>query len=81
MASTLAAVADDLAAAAHQWQTDGWALVDGLIPQQDIDAVAGDLDRIFSTDTFADYNRASRFGDGTPEGRRFRATQALIERR
>jgi hypothetical protein len=68
-------VADDLSAAAHQWQTDGWALVDGLIPQHDLDAVTEDLDRLFSTDTFADYNRASGFGDGSPEGRSFRATQ------
>jgi len=72
---TFGAVADDLAAAAHQWQTDGWALVDGLVPQADIDAVKGDLEQLFSTDTFADYNRAGRFGDGSPEGKRFRATQ------
>lgn len=64
-----------LAAAAHQWQTEGWALVDGLIPTDDIDAVAGDLERLFAADTFADYNRASGFGDGTPEGRQFRSTQ------
>jgi hypothetical protein len=73
--STVAPVAEDLAAAAHRWQTEGWALVDGLVPQVDVDAVADDLKRLFSTDTFANYNRAAGFGDGSPEGRRFRATQ------
>jgi hypothetical protein len=68
-------VADDLAAAAHLWQTEGWALVDGLVPAADVDAVADDLERLFGTDTFADYNRAKGLGDGAPEGRQFRATQ------
>lgn len=68
-------VADDLEAAAAQWRTEGWALVDGLVPEADIDAVAGDLRRLFSGDTFDDYNQASGFGDDSPEGRRFRATQ------
>lgn len=65
----------DLVAAAHQWQTEGWALVDGLLPEADVDAVADDLRRLFSGDTFADYNGAAGFGDGSPEGRRFRSTQ------
>ncbi|HUP86046.1 MAG TPA: hypothetical protein VM143_10300 [Acidimicrobiales bacterium] len=65
----------DLAAAARQWQTEGWALVHGLVPTADVDAVAGDLDHLFTADTFADYNRASGFGDSSPEGRAFRATQ------
>lgn len=68
-------MAQDLATAAQQWQTDGWALVEGLVPEGDIDAVAADLERLFSADTFADYNRATGLGDGAPEGRRFRATQ------
>jgi hypothetical protein len=68
-------MADDLLAAAHQWQTEGWALVDGLIPESEIDAVAGDLGRLFTADTFADYNRATGIGDGSPEGRQFRSTQ------
>ncbi|HEY1831099.1 MAG TPA: phytanoyl-CoA dioxygenase family protein [Acidimicrobiales bacterium] len=68
-------MADDLLAAAHQWQTQGWALVDGLVSAAEVDAVAGDLEHLFGTDTFADYNRASRFGDGSPEGRQFRRTQ------
>ena len=58
--STLGPVEDNLLAAAHQWQSEGWALVDGLVPGSDVDAVAGDLDRLFAADTFADYNRASR---------------------
>jgi len=66
---------DDLAAAARQWQTEGWALVDGLVPEADIDAVAGDLKRLFDGDTFADYNRSTGFGDGPPDGRGFRETQ------
>jgi len=65
----------DLVAAARQWQTEGWALVDGLVPEDDVDAVAGDLERLFSTDTFADYNKAAGFGDGSPVGRAFRSTQ------
>ena len=66
---------EDLLRAAHHWQTEGWALVDGLVRQADVDAVAGDLEDLFGADTCADYNRASGFGDGSPEGRRFRSTQ------
>jgi hypothetical protein len=69
------AVANDLQTAALQWQTEGWALVDGLIPTADIDAVADDLEHLFSEDTFANYNRAAGFGDGSPEGRQFRSSQ------
>jgi hypothetical protein len=68
-------VADDLLAAAHQWQSEGWALVDGLVPEAEVDAVAGDLERLYATDTFADYNRAAGFGDRSPRGRQFRSTQ------
>ena len=68
-------MADDLLAAAYQWQTEGWAVVDGLISAADIDAVAEDLERLYGSDTFADYNRAAGFGDGSPEGRQFRSTQ------
>ena len=68
-------MAGDLAAAAHQWQTDGWALVEGLVPTSDIDAVASDLQQLFAGDTFDDYNQAAGFGDGSPEGRQFRSTQ------
>jgi hypothetical protein len=68
-------VADDLLKAAHQWQTEGWALVNGLVSRDDVDAVAGDLEGLFAADTFADYNQSSGFGDGSPEGRRFRSTQ------
>ena len=50
-------------------------MVDGLVPEADVDAVAGDLERLFSDDTFADYNQAAGFGDGAPEGRQFRSTQ------
>ena len=66
---------DDLAAAAHRWQTEGWALVDGLLDPADVDAEAGDLERLFAADTFDDYNRAAGFGDGSPEGRLYRSTQ------
>jgi Phytanoyl-CoA dioxygenase (PhyH) len=68
-------MSNDLHAAAHQWQTEGWALVDGLIEAEEIDAVADDLERLFSGDTFANYNRAAGIGDGSPEGRQFRSTQ------
>jgi Phytanoyl-CoA dioxygenase (PhyH) len=68
-------MADDVLEAARQWQNEGWALVEGLVEEADIDAVADDLQRLFATDTFADYNRASGFGDGAPEGRQFRSTQ------
>ena len=66
---------DDLRAAAHQWQTEGWVLVDGLVQGSEVDAVANDLALLFGADTFADYNRAAGFGDGSPEGRQFRSTQ------
>jgi hypothetical protein len=59
-------MAGDLLAAARQWQSEGWAIVDGLIREDEVDAVAGDLERLFAADTFADYNRASGFGDGPP---------------
>lgn len=68
-------MAADLAAAAAQWQTEGWALVEGLVPDADIDAVADDLRRLYAEDTFADYNGAAGAGDGSPEGRRFRESQ------
>ena len=66
---------DDLADAARQWQTEGWAVVDGLVPTADVDAAADDLERLFAAETFADYNRATGLGDGSPEGRQFRSTQ------
>ena len=65
----------DLTAAAHRWQTEGWALVDGLVPTDDIDAVQPDLEHLFAVDTFDDYNRAAKFGDGAPDGKGFRASQ------
>jgi hypothetical protein len=66
---------EHLLSSLHQWQTEGWALVDGLIPEADVDAVAGDLRKLFATDTFADYNRSSGIGDGSPHGRQFRSSQ------
>jgi hypothetical protein len=33
------------------------------------------VERLFAADTFANYNKAAGFGDGSPEGRRFRSTQ------
>lgn len=65
----------ELLAAAQQWRTEGWALVDGLVPEREIDAVADDLEHLFAADTFADYNRCAGIGDGSPEGRQFRSTQ------
>jgi Phytanoyl-CoA dioxygenase (PhyH) len=68
-------VDDDLADAAHQWQTEGWAVVEALVSTADIDAAAADLERLFAADTFAGYNRATGFGDGSPEGRELRSAQ------
>ncbi len=68
-------VGDDFEAAARQWQTEGWALVEGLVPETDIDAAADDLARLYGGDTFDDYNRAKGFGDGAPDGKQFRAKQ------
>lgn len=65
----------ELAVAARQWQQDGWALVEGLIPADDIDAAADDLNRLYGSNTFDNYNRAKGFGDGSPEGKQFRASQ------
>ena len=68
-------MAYEFAAAARQWQDEGWAVVEGLVPAAAIDAVAEDLARLYGTDTFADYNRAAGFGDGVADGKAFRATQ------
>jgi hypothetical protein len=65
----------EFADAARQWQNDGWALVEGLVPTADIDAVADDLARLYGNDTFDNYNRAKGFGDGSPKGKQFRSTQ------
>lgn len=64
-----------LEAAAAQWRDDGFAIVEGLVPPDDIDAAVPELAALYGADTFDDYNRASRFGDGEPTGKRFRATQ------
>jgi hypothetical protein len=68
-------VAYEFTAAAHRWQEEGFAVVEGLVPTDEIDALADDLARLYGADTFNDYNRAASFGDGTPEGKQFRATQ------
>jgi hypothetical protein len=61
---------DELVAAAKQWQDDGWTLVEGLVPEADIDAVADDIALLYGTDTFADYNKAKGSGDFVaPDGR------------
>ena len=65
----------EFADAARQWQDDGFAIVEGLIPTDDIDAVADDLARLYGSDTFDNYNQAKGFGDGSSEGKQFRATQ------
>jgi hypothetical protein len=67
---------DEFAAAARQWQNDGWALVEGLVPDADIDAVADDVAVLYATDTFADYNQAKGSGDFVaPDGKAFREQQ------
>jgi hypothetical protein len=67
---------DEFAAAARQWQDDGWALVEGLVPEADIDAVADDIALLYGSDTFADYNRAKGSGDFVaPDGKAFREHQ------
>lgn len=68
-------MSSEFAAAAEQWATDGWCLVEGLVPESDIDAAAEDLETLYGTNTFDDYNKASRFGDGTPNGKQFRGSQ------
>ncbi|HVV37305.1 MAG TPA: phytanoyl-CoA dioxygenase family protein [Acidimicrobiales bacterium] len=68
-------MAYEFADAARQWQEEGWALVEGLVPTDDVDAVAPELERLYAEDTFDDYNRASRYGDGTPVGKQFRGSQ------
>jgi hypothetical protein len=65
----------EFAEAAQQWREEGWALVEGLVPTDDIDALAEDLERLFGGDTFDNYNKAKGFGDGSPEGKQFRASQ------
>ncbi|MEY2469919.1 MAG: hypothetical protein QOF21_2617 [Actinomycetota bacterium] len=69
-------VIDDFAGAALQWQEQGWALLEGLVPTADIDAVGGDLDHLYGTDTFADYNKAKGSGEFVaPDGKAFREQQ------
>ena len=66
----------ELAGQARQWQTEGWALIEGLVPEVDIDAAGDDLARLYGSDTFADYNQASGFRDyNPPEGKAFRGKQ------
>jgi hypothetical protein len=62
-------------ALATQWREDGWALVDGLVPEADIDGAQEDLDKLYGSDTFDNYNRAKGFPDGSPEGKQFRGSQ------
>ncbi len=57
-------VADELGTKARQWQHDGWAFVEGLVPEADIDAAADDLARLYGADTYDNYNQAEGFGDG-----------------
>ncbi|MEY2397295.1 MAG: hypothetical protein QOJ00_469 [Actinomycetota bacterium] len=61
--------------AARQWREEGWVLVDGVVPEADVDAVREDLARLYGTDSFDDYNRVGFFGDGPAEGKRFRSSQ------
>ena len=68
-------MAYEFAGQARQWQEEGFALVEGLIPSDDIDAVADDLALLYGSDTFDNYNKAKGFGDGDPEGKQFRASQ------
>ena len=68
-------VGNEFAEAARSWQVDGFALVPGLVPVDEIDAAASDLAVLYGTNTFDDYNRAAGFGDGDPAGKQFRASQ------
>lgn len=68
-------MSSEFAAHTTQWQQEGWCLVDGLIPEADIDAVADDLTKLYGGDTFDNYNNAKGFGDGDPDGKQFRSTQ------
>lgn len=70
-----AVVIDEFADATRQWQEDGFALVPGLVPAAEIDAVTGDLAHLYGSATFDDYNRAQGFGDVAAAGRRFHSTQ------
>ena len=67
---------EQFAAAARQWQDDGWALVEGLVPEADVDAVADDIALLYGTETFADYNKAKGSGEFVaPDGKAFREQQ------
>ena len=65
----------DFAEATRQWQQEGFAVVPGVVPADEIDAVAGDLSRLYGADSFDDYNQARGFGDGDPHGKQFRSSQ------
>lgn len=67
---------EGLEAPTRQWRDEGFALVPGLVPEEDIDAAAAELAALYEeADTFDDYNKARGFGDGEPTGKRFRETQ------
>jgi hypothetical protein len=68
-------VVADFAEATRQWQQEGFAVVPGVVPADEIDAVAGDLSRLYGADSFDDYNQARGFGDGDPLGKQFRSSQ------
>ncbi len=68
-------MADEFAGATRQWREEGFALVPGLVPADEIDAVAGDLALLYGSDTFDDYNRAQGLGDSEPAGKQFRSSQ------
>jgi hypothetical protein len=68
-------VADELVDATRRWREDGFALVPGVIPVDEIDAAVDELAALYGSDTFDDYNQARGFGDGEPAGKQFRSTQ------
>lgn len=65
----------EFTAAAEQWQSEGWVLVEGLVPEADIDELTEDLERLYGSDTFRDYNGMKKYGDGDPVGKQFRGSQ------
>ncbi|MEZ5377589.1 MAG: phytanoyl-CoA dioxygenase family protein [Acidimicrobiales bacterium] len=59
----------------RQWREEGFAVVPGLVPDDDIAPAVAELAALYEAATTEDYNKARHFGDGDPNGKHFRASQ------
>lgn len=66
---------DGLEAAAEQWRTEGWALVDGLVPEAEIAAARAEIESIEVVDGLHTRPSRSRHAAAPSTGPAFRADQ------